>query len=64
VRRAVERRNQLLSFFSEHPTSTTAEASLALGVARSTVNRDIAELKLDGRLAHEGPTKGGAWVVS
>ena len=64
ARRAVERRNQLLSFFLEHPASTTAEASLALGVARSTVNRDIAELKLDGRLAHEGPTKGGAWVVS
>ena len=64
VRRTTERRERLLTFFSEHPTSTTAEASAALGVARSTVSRDISELKLVGRLAHEGPTKGGSWVVS
>lgn len=64
VRRTTERRERLLNFFSEHPTSTTAEASATLGVARSTVSRDISELKLVGRLAHEGPTKGGSWVVS
>lgn len=64
VGKAAERREQLLSFFLENPTSTTAEASSVLGVARSTISRDIAELKLDGRLVHEGPTKGGIWVVS
>ena len=64
VRRTTERRERLLTFFSEHPTSTTAEASAALGVARSTVSRDISELKQVGRLAHKGPTKGGSWVVS
>lgn len=64
VKRASERRTRLLSFFAEHPTSTTAEASIALGVARSTVNRDIAELKRDGKLVRKGPAKGGIWVIS
>ena len=63
-RLAAQRREQLLAFFLEHPASTIAGASIALGVARSTVTRDIAELKLQGRLIHEGPTKGGRWTVS
>lgn len=64
MRMAADRRERLLAFFSDNPTSTTADASAALGVARSTVNRDISELKLKGRLTHEGPLKGGSWVVS
>ena len=64
VRRTAERRARLLAYFSEHPTSSTIEASAALGIARSTVSRDISELKLVGRLAHEGPRRGGSWVVS
>ena len=53
-RLAAQRREQLLTFFLEHPASTIAGASIALGVVRSTVARDIAELKLQGRLIHEG----------
>ena len=55
---------RLLAFFLERPASTIAGASIALDVARSTVARDIAELKLQGRLVREGPTKGGRWTVS
>ena len=58
-----ERRERLLSFFAEHPTSTAVNAAVVLGVARSTVSRDIVELKADGRLARKGSTKGGVWVV-
>ena len=57
------RRDKLLAFLSEYPTSTIAEVSESLGVARSTVNRDIAKIKLDGKLRHDGPNKGGAWLV-
>jgi ATP-dependent DNA helicase RecG len=64
ARMTSERREQLLAFFSEHPTSTMAEAGIALGVARSTVSRDISELRLLGRLVREGPTKGGKWIVT
>ena len=64
ARMASERRERLLGFFSEHPTSTMVDASIFLGVARSTISRDVAELRASGRLAHEGPTKGGRWVVA
>lgn len=52
ARIAAERRERLLSFFSEHPTSTMVDASIFLGVARSTISRDVAELRTSGRLAH------------
>jgi predicted HTH transcriptional regulator len=39
-------------------------ASIFLGVARATISRDVAELRASGMLAHEGPTKGGRWVVA
>lgn len=64
ARMASERRERLLGFFSEHPTSTMVDASIVLGVARSTISRDVAELRASGRLAHEGPTKGGRWVIA
>lgn len=48
-----------LAFFREHPTSTIADASTVLNVARATINRDIIKLRTQGRIAREGPTKGG-----
>lgn len=58
-----ERRKKLLAFFSDYPTATAEEASSALEVARSTVSRDIAVLKSEGKLMRKGPNKNGIWVV-
>lgn len=59
----MERRERLLGFFSEHPKATIAEAGAFLGVARSTVNRDVAVLRGAEKLVHEGPLKGGRWIT-
>lgn len=61
--KASERRERLLSYFSQNPSSTAADAAVALGVTRSTISRDVANLREQGRLRHVGPTKGGRWEV-
>ena len=64
VRMTENRRERLLAVFSNNPISTTVEAFAALGVARFNVSKDISELELAERLAHEGSLEGDSWVVS
>jgi ATP-dependent DNA helicase RecG len=58
-----ERRERLLVYLSEHPASSLAEASVSLGVSRATTNRDMAELRAQGRIRHEGASRTGRWIV-
>ena len=62
-KKASERREQVLAYLSEHPSSTLLGASVELGVGMSTLNRDVAELKAEEKLRREGPNKGGVWVA-
>ena len=62
-KKASERREQVLAYLSEHPSSTLSGASVELGVGMSTLNRDVAELKAEEKLRREGPNKGGMWVA-
>ena len=62
-KKASERREQVLAYLSEHPSSTLLGASMELGVGMSTLNRDVAELKAEEKLRREGPNKGGMWVA-
>lgn len=62
-KKASERREQVLAYLSEHPSSTLLGASVELGVGMSTLNRDVAELKAEEKLRREGPNKGGMWVA-
>ena len=57
-----ERQQLLLTFFNDNPTGTVKDASEALGVSESTLRREIAFLKGEGLLTHEGSTKAGRWV--
>ncbi|MEE6159548.1 DeoR family transcriptional regulator [Olsenella sp. YH-ols2221] len=58
-----ERRERLLVYLSEHPASSLAEASVSLGVSRATTNRDMSELRAQGRIRHEGASRTGRWIV-
>ena len=62
-KKASVRREQVLAYLSEHPSSTLSGASVELGVGMSTLNRDVAELKAEEKLRREGPNKGGMWVA-
>lgn len=61
--RMTQRREKILAYLSDYPQATIPMASSELRVGVSTLNRDIAELKKEGRLRREGPNKGGRWVV-
>ncbi|WP_295996154.1 RNA-binding domain-containing protein [uncultured Adlercreutzia sp.] len=58
-----QRQDELLDFFAQHPAATVAQAAKALGVGKSTINRDIESLKVEGRLRRHGSAKAGTWVV-
>lgn len=60
---AEKRRQKLLEFFRENPQATVYQASVVLGVGKSTINRDIEVLKAAGKLQRNGSAKAGLWMV-
>lgn len=60
---AAERRELLLSYFKENPSATIHDAEERFLVARATVDRDIRELKKQGRLRRKGSSFNGFWEV-
>lgn len=58
-----QRQAEVLAFFREKPSATVQELCASLGLAQSTVNRDIKELKTRGLLYRDGSTKSGLWMV-
>lgn len=52
----------ILKQLSEHPDMTLAEVAQQIGKSVSTVERAVAKLKKENRLAYHGPKKGGYWI--
>ncbi len=53
----------ILKQLSEHPDMTLAEVAQQIGKSVSTVERAVAKLKKENRLAYHGPKKGGYWHI-
>ena len=60
---AENRKKRILELLSYDPTMTLGEVRIQLGVGKSTIDRDIRELKREGALKREGSRSGGRWVV-
>lgn len=63
VETRVKTPEQILSLLAKQPTLTLAEIASHLGKSPSTIERAVAKLKQQQRLAFNGPKKGGAWQV-
>lgn len=58
-----ERRKALLEYLNKNPAATVTQASEYFGVGKSTINRDIEQLKQDGQVCRIGSAKRGLWAV-
>lgn len=57
------RQGQLLALLQEDPTSTYEDMMEALGVSRSTLQRDLRALEDAGAIKRDGARKNGRWIV-
>ena len=64
VEMKVQTPEQILNLLSRQPTLTLTEVAAQLGKSRSTIERAVAKLKQQNRLAFHGPKKAGYWQVS
>ena len=55
--------SKALAFFVDNPKGNVSALADSLGCSKRTAERIVAELKADGRLAREGSTRAGVWVV-
>lgn len=55
--------DKIVNLLKDEPKLTLAEVAELLGVAKSTVERAVAKLKKQDKLAYIGPKKGGYWQV-
>ena len=53
----------VLEHLRENPSASAKAVSLQIGYSQRQVERAIASLKENGRLAREGSNKTGHWVV-
>lgn len=58
---AVEQQEHVLSLVRESPSITIAQMAQALGVSRRQMERIVADLKAQGRLARTGSRRNGRW---
>ncbi|OOF03853.1 hypothetical protein BZG81_10925 [Salinivibrio sp. MA607] len=59
VETRVKTPDQVMSLLANQPTLTLAEIAAYLGKSPSTIERAVAKLKQQKRLAFHGPKKGG-----
>jgi Fic family protein len=64
VETRVKTPEQILILLAKQPTLTLAEIADHLGKSPSTIERAVAKLKQQQKLAFHGPKKGGYWQVS
>ena len=57
-------RESALSFFEQKPKGNVSDLAERLGCSLRTAERIVAELKSEGRLAREGSSRTGVWVVN
>ena len=63
VQMRVKTPDLILQQLSTNPNMTLAEVAKQIGKSVTTVERTVAKLKTQGRLAFIGPKKGGRWQV-
>jgi fido (protein-threonine AMPylation protein) len=54
---------KILAYLAKHPKTTQADLVATFSLARSTVQKHLANLKSARRLRRVGPDKGGHWAV-
>jgi len=54
---------KILALIQENPTISAKNMAEQLGLSSRAVEKQISQLKVDGRLERVGPAKGGHWVV-
>ncbi|NCO73512.1 MULTISPECIES: Fic family protein [Shewanella] len=63
VKTRVKTPEQILNLLAKQPTLTLVEIAAHLGKSTSTIERAVAKLKQQNKLAFHGPKKGGYWQV-
>ncbi|EKO3764133.1 winged helix-turn-helix transcriptional regulator [Vibrio metschnikovii] len=63
VEMRVKTPDRVLSLLVNQPTLTLAEIAAHLGKSTSAIERAVAKLKQQNKLAFYGPKKGGYWQV-
>lgn len=54
---------EILRMLSAEPKITAKQISERLGITTRAVEKQLAKLRTQGRIMHEGPNKGGSWKV-
>jgi len=60
VEKSVEK---IITLMDENPYITQKELSLAIGLSRRGIEKNISKLKKEGKIKRIGPAKGGHWEV-
>ena len=63
VKRRTNTQEKVLQLFNAAPNLTLKEVAEQLGVANSTVERAVSDLKKASKLNFNGPRKNGCWEV-
>ncbi len=63
VEMQVKTPEQILLLLQQNPHMTLSEVADTIGKSVSTVERAVAKLKKENRLAYHGPKKGGYWHI-
>jgi Fic family protein len=63
VKTRVKTPEQILMLLTKQPNLTLVEIAAHLGKSTSTIERAVAKLKQQNKLAFHGPKKGGYWQV-
>ena len=53
----------ILALLREHPEYSARKLAEAIGITPKAVEKQLANLKAAGVIKHEGPDKGGRWVI-
>ena len=56
-------REKILEILTVHPEYSGTKLAKEIGISPKAVEKHLANLKAEGRLVHEGPDKGGRWIV-
>ena len=60
VEKSVEK---IITLMDENPYITQKELSLAIGLSRRGIEKNISKLKTEGKIKRIGPAKGGHWEI-
>jgi len=64
VEKSVEKSvEKIITLMDENPYITQKELSLAIGLSRRGIEKNISKLKKEGKIKRIGPAKGGHWEV-